>query len=233
MKINTQIKTETMHQITLNKADLIGLLQYQYRDVPNHASATVQVPAGGNWLEETICIDDVKGIRVKWTETVNDAHQGGEQTQWGYFAVHRGAAIIKGDLLWRDGHAVKRASMMKDQLTESANQEFFATWFVGVALEDSPQGSTRQIRVGIRGMFTFEYSGYTSDGSFDGSVGHYVGVALRDDTYMGVCENDTGKALLNQSMVPVIKERAIAQFVQLDPAANGMKTVTVKLLDRP
>jgi len=95
--------------------------------------------------------------------------------------------IELGDLLFWDGDDAKPASLQPDQGSEAANQQLFASKFLGVAMQASPTGESSPIRVATAGVFEFT----TSGGSFD--LGDWVGVD----------ENDAGTALENQRLVKV------------------------------
>lgn len=95
--------------------------------------------------------------------------------------------IELGDLLFWDGDDAKPASLQPDQGSEAANQQLFASKFLGVAMQASPTGESSPIRVATGGVFEFT----TPGGSFD--LGDWVGVD----------ENDAGTALENQRLVKV------------------------------
>ncbi len=95
--------------------------------------------------------------------------------------------IELGDLLFWDGDDAKPASLQPDQGTEAANQQLFASKFLGVAMQASPTGESYLIRVATAGVFEFT----TPGGSFE--LGDWVGVD----------ENDAGTALENQRLVKV------------------------------
>lgn len=95
--------------------------------------------------------------------------------------------IELGDLLFWDGDDAKPAALQPDQGTKPANQQLFASKFLGVAMQASPGGETQPIRVATSGVFEFP----TPGGSFD--LGDWVGVN----------ENAAGTALENQQLVKV------------------------------
>lgn len=99
-------------------------------------------------------------------------------------AVDAETSIELGDLLFWDGDDVKPAALQPDQGTEAANQQLFASKFLGVAMQASPSGENRPIRVATAGIFEFT----TPGGSFD--LGDWVGVD----------ENAAGTALENQRL---------------------------------
>jgi len=96
-------------------------------------------------------------------------------------------SIELGDLLFWDGDDAKPAALQPDQGTEAANQQLFASKFLGVAMQASPSGESQPIRVATAGVFEFT----TPGGSFD--LGDWVGVD----------ENAAGTALENQRLVKV------------------------------
>jgi len=102
-------------------------------------------------------------------------------------AVDADSNIELGDLLFWDGDDAKPAVLQPDQGTEAANQQLFASKFLGVAMQASPAGESQPIRVATAGVFEFA----TPGGSFD--LGDWVGVD----------ENDAGTALENQRLVKV------------------------------
>lgn len=102
-------------------------------------------------------------------------------------AVDADSNIELGDLLFWDGDDAKPASLQPDQGSEAANQQLFASKFLGVAMQASPTGESSPIRVATGGVFEFT----TPGGSFD--LGDWVGVD----------ENDAGTVLENQRLVKV------------------------------
>ena len=106
-------------------------------------------------------------------------------------AVDADSNIELGDLLFWDGDDAKPASLQPDQGSEAANQQLFASKFLGVAMQASPAGESSPIRVAAAGVFEFT----TPGGSFD--LGDWVGVD----------ENDAGTVLENQRLVKVTRSQ--------------------------
>ncbi len=114
-----------------------------------------------------------------------------------------------GDLVYWDGDDAKPASLQPDQGNEAANQQLFASKFLGVAMQRSPAGSASPIRVATAGVFEFP----TPE------------TALRLGDWVGVDENDAGTALENQRLVKVtVADNAVGRVVR---AASGTVWVAV------
>ncbi|MCS7306262.1 MAG: hypothetical protein NZ602_14285 [Thermoguttaceae bacterium] len=90
-------------------------------------------------------------------------------------AVAAQTLIEIGDLVWQDGGEAKPASLLPNQGTESANQEQFADRFLGVAMQRSPAGQDRPIRVATTGVFEFDCP------PSDFELGDWIGPAGRTD----------------------------------------------------
>lgn len=117
-------------------------------------------------------------------------------------AVLSETAIQIGDLVYWDGDQAKPAALQPDQGTEPANQQLFASKFLGVAMQRSPAGKNTPIRVATAGVFEYP----TPDS----------GLKLGD--WVGVDENDAGNALENQRLVKVtVADRAIGRVVRFAP----------------
>ena len=113
------------------------------------------------------------------------------------FEVDEESDIEIGDLLWIESGVVKPASMVEDQLSEAANQEFFHDRFAGIAMGKSVAGETDPIQVATTGVFLLD-----SDTGGAWTVGDY----LAPD------ENSAGTALLDQTLTRVATpERAIGK----------------------
>jgi hypothetical protein len=67
-------------------------------------------------------------------------------------------AISVGDLLYQESCEAFPASHQTDQGSKLANQNLFASKFLGIALEPKPVGSAGPIRVATRGVFWFSCS---------------------------------------------------------------------------
>ncbi len=67
------------------------------------------------------------------------------------------ATVVEiGDLVYLDTDDAKPASSQADQSSEAANQELFHDNFAGVAMQASPAGQTKPIRVATTGVFEFD-----------------------------------------------------------------------------
>lgn len=120
-------------------------------------------------------------------------------------------SVELGDLLFWDGDDAKPAALQPDQGTEAANQQLFASKFLGVAMQAGPSGESQSIRVATAGVFEFT----TPGGSFD--LGDLVGVD----------ENAAGTALENQRLVKVTDPQlAIGRVAR---RANNGSTVWVAI----
>ena len=114
------------------------------------------------------------------------------------------ALIEVGDLVALvEGEAVP-AGDLADIGSEAANQEAFHDAFLGVAMQQSPDGETTAIRVATSGVFEF----LSPSATFE------VGDLL------GGCENAAETALLNQSVKAVgTPNLAIGRCVRRSPQA--------------
>lgn len=61
-----------------------------------------------------------------------------------------------GDLVYLDTGSAKPASALPDQGTTTLNQAGFQDAFVGVAMQASPVGDTRSVRIATTGVFEFD-----------------------------------------------------------------------------
>jgi hypothetical protein len=102
-------------------------------------------------------------------------------------AVDSATVVEIGDLIYQDTDDAKPASAQADQGSESANQQLFATKFLGVAMQRSRSAETSPIRVATTGVFEFD----CPSGTFE--LGALVGVD----------ENAAGDALLDQQVASV------------------------------
>ncbi|MBN1590943.1 MAG: hypothetical protein JW888_15625 [Pirellulales bacterium] len=99
-------------------------------------------------------------------------------------AVDSSTVIEIGDLVYQDTDDAKPASAQADQGSETANQQLFATHFLGVAMQRSREGDTSPVRVATTGVFEFECPSATFE------LGEL----------MGADENAAGNAILNQQV---------------------------------
>jgi hypothetical protein len=92
------------------------------------------------------------------------------------------ATVIEiGDLVYLETDDVRPASAQADQLTEAANQELFHDKFLGVAMQRSPAGDVRPIRVATTGVFEFACLSATFEiGALAGSDEAASGTALEN-----------------------------------------------------
>jgi hypothetical protein len=128
-------------------------------------------------------------------------------------AVDSTTVIEIGDLVWQDTDDAKPASHLVDQGSETANQEYVAHSFLGVAMQRSRNGETTPIRVATTGVFEFD----CPSGTFE--LGNMVGVD----------EDATGEALLNQQVAKVSDSRyAIGRIAKRQSAATTTVLVDIR-----
>jgi len=126
-------------------------------------------------------------------------------------AVDSGTVIEIGDLLYQDTDDAKPADQQADKGNETANQEYFADRFLGVAMQRSLAGETAPIRVATTGVFEYDCPSGT----------HELGAT------MGVDEAGNGTELMNQQLAAVTAAcRAIGKIARREAA-----TVTTCLVD--
>ena len=120
-------------------------------------------------------------------------------------AVDPDVAIDIGDLLWVDSGLARPASVVEDQLTEATNQEYLHDRFAGVAMQRSPAGDSRPIRVATTGVFQFDCPSATYE------VGDLLGAS----------EQASGTALSDQAVEAVpTANRAIGRCAKRVPVAD-------------
>jgi hypothetical protein len=102
-------------------------------------------------------------------------------------SVDAASVIEIGDLVWQDTDDAKPASAQADRSSETANQELFAFYFLGVAMQRSRSGEAAPIRVATTGVFELDCPSSTFE------LGDLVGAD----------ENSAGTALLNQQVAKV------------------------------
>jgi len=128
-------------------------------------------------------------------------------------AVDSTTVIEIGDLLWQDTDDAKPASDQTDQGSEVANQQEFASQFLGVAMQRSRSGDTAPIRVATTGVFEFD----CPSGTFE--LGNLVGVD----------ENGAGTALLDQQVAAVNDSRyAVGRVAKREASATTSVLVDVR-----
>lgn len=102
--------------------------------------------------------------------------------------VNANQAIEIGDMLWLDTDDAKPASGQSDQGSLAANQDLFASKFLGVAMQAHGSAeAAKSIRVATTGVFEFDCASATF------VVGDKVGAA----------ENGDGDALEDQTVIEV------------------------------
>jgi predicted RecA/RadA family phage recombinase len=75
--------------------------------------------------------------------------------------VESATVIEIGDLVYYDVNFAKPASMQAFQTVKTTNQSNFAGKFLGVAMQASPAGSTKPIRVSTSGVFEYDCTATT------------------------------------------------------------------------
>ena len=127
-------------------------------------------------------------------------------------AVDAATDIEIGDLIYQEVDDARPATLQADQGTLAANQELFHDNFVGVAMQSSPVGSAKPIRVATTGVFEFECQ----------PVAHEVGDLL------GIAEEGTGSQLEDQSVIGVATPNlAIGRCVKRTGAGESRVLVDV------
>jgi len=101
--------------------------------------------------------------------------------------VNAATVIEIGDLVYFDTGLVKPASAFTYGASLAATQETFHDKFAGVAMQQSRNGDTQDIRVATTGVFEFACASATFD----------VGVRV------GIDDNVAGNALVNQQVIAV------------------------------
>ena len=128
-------------------------------------------------------------------------------------AVDTGTVIEIGDLVMLNTDDAKPASMVVDHGTEEANQEAFATIFLGVAMQRSRSGEIAPIRVATTGVFEMD----CPSGAFE--LGDKVGAD----------ENAAGNALLNQQVAKVTAAKnAIGRVAKRQPTPGTSVLVDIR-----
>ena len=127
-------------------------------------------------------------------------------------AVAAQTIVEIGDLLFLAVDEARPASAQEDQGSEPANQELFARYFLGVAMQHSGAGQSTPIRVATTGVFQFDCPSATYE------LGELVGAS----------ENAEGNRLLNQQVEKVTAPaRAIGRVARREP--NPTNTVLVDI----
>jgi len=71
MKHETKVITITEHSVRITKHDLLLWLKRK-EGAALEASATIQVPGGGDWSNTSLDIDEAGGILITWTERTEE-----------------------------------------------------------------------------------------------------------------------------------------------------------------
>lgn len=102
-------------------------------------------------------------------------------------AVDADTIVEIGDLVYQETDDARPAARQVDQGTKLANQELFASKFLGVAMQRSRVGETTPIRVATTGVFEFDCAS----------------TAFELGDFVGIDENAGGDGLLNQQVAKV------------------------------
>ena len=128
-------------------------------------------------------------------------------------AVSSATVIEIGDLLWQDVDNAKPASALASQGDKAANQEAFASKFLGVAMQRSRTGDTAPVRVATTGVFEMD----CADGTFE------LGDLLGPDG------NAAQDGLVNQQVAKVAASRAaVGRVARRAPTATSSVLVDVR-----
>ena len=128
-------------------------------------------------------------------------------------AVSSATVIEIGDLLWQDVDNAKPASALANQGNKAANQEAFASKFLGVAMQRSRTGDTAPVRVATTGVFEMD----CADGTFE------LGDLLGPDG------NAAQDGLVNQQVAKVAASRAaVGRVARRAPTATSSVLVDVR-----
>ena len=98
------------------------------------------------------------------------------------------ATVVEiGDLVYLDTDNALPASAQGDQGTAAANQQLFHDVFAGIAMQASPDGDSRDIRVATTGVFEFDCAAATFEvGDLIGAVEDAGGTMVEDQSVVGV-----------------------------------------------
>lgn len=128
-------------------------------------------------------------------------------------AVNSSTVVEIGDLLFLDIDNAKPASLQADQATDAANQQLFASKFLGVAMQRSREGDTEPIRVATTGVFEFDCPSTTFE------LGNFV----------GPCQNAANNGLANQQAVKVTAaNQAIGRVARRESMENTIVLVDIR-----
>jgi hypothetical protein len=128
-------------------------------------------------------------------------------------AVNEESVIAIGDLLLLAVDDARPASAQDDQGSKAANQEQFARYFLGVAMQRSSAGESTPVRVATTGVFQFDCPADTYE------LGELVGLS----------ENAEGNRLLNQQVEKVTApQRAIGRVARREPQPSNVVLVDIR-----
>ncbi len=128
-------------------------------------------------------------------------------------AVNEETVIAIGDLLLLAVDDARPASAQDDQGSKGANQEQFAKYFLGVAMQRSAAGESTPVRVATTGVFQFDCPADTYE------LGELVGPS----------ENAEGNRLLNQQVEKVASpQRAIGRVARREPQPSNVVLVDIR-----
>jgi hypothetical protein len=128
-------------------------------------------------------------------------------------AVASETVIDIGDIVYLDTNQIKPASALADAGTKAGNQEALHDKFLGVALQRSRAGDVAPVRVATSGVFEFDCPSATFE------LGNLLGVS----------ENGTGDALLDQQVESVATcNLAIGRCVRREPSSKTTVLVQVQ-----
>lgn len=128
-------------------------------------------------------------------------------------AVDSSTVIEIGDLVYQEVNDARPASAQSDQGSKTANQDLFASKFLGVAMQRSRSGDTTPIRVATTGVFEFDSL----------SSQYELGDLIGPD------ENTAGNALLDQQVAEVnSSHHAMGRVAKRESSATTSVLVDVR-----
>lgn len=126
-------------------------------------------------------------------------------------AVDSAREIEIGDLIWLDTDDVKPAEDQSDAGLESLNQAEFSSNFAGVAMQQSRNGDTDDIRVATTGVFAFECPSATFEvGDLVGIDEAAGGTKLENQQVVGVSTGDLAIGVVVQREATAVTEVLLA-----------------------
>ncbi|MDO4574042.1 MAG: hypothetical protein Q4D98_02385 [Planctomycetia bacterium] len=127
-------------------------------------------------------------------------------------------AVKSGDLLWLNATSKKAepADTFAFDTSLAKTQEAFASKFLGVAMQDSPSGTSGYIRVATTGVFELDDS---TAGDTSACVGDYRGAVV----------NTAGTYLVSDKVISVSESyQAIARIAHTENALPGKALVQIQ-----